>query len=111
MKKHAIYVVIIALICFAGSMAQAADIMVKDAKITSAVTKLDKNGQTYVRIIIEQEKTLSGITYTDGTPVMAFGNFATEAARQLKAGDTINAICSSREYKGSTYLTVKKWLK
>ena len=101
------FIIVFALGIFA---AQAADILLKDAKITSAVQKIDKNGKPYIRFIVSENRTIQGVTYPADIPVMAFGPLADERAKALKAGDTLSAVVKGRIYQGNEYYTVIKWL-
>lgn len=83
---------------------------VKTFQVQSAVSRLDKNGNPYVRFIVEETKTLNGTQYTVGVPVMAFGQIAKEAA-SYKTGDTVNAIVSSRDYQGRQSYTILAFVK
>jgi hypothetical protein len=85
-----------------------ADVLV-NAKIDSVTSAIDKNGNSYVRFIVIETKSLQGIEYTDGTAVMAFGSMV-KAVKNLKDGDTLKAICSEREYKGRKSYTILKLL-
>lgn len=102
---------VLALVCFlmVPTMAMAVDKILND-KIASATTAIDKNGNQYVRIIINEQRKLQGVDYTVGVPVMAFGALA-KKAKTLKAGDTLKAVVASREYRGSTSYTIRAFLK
>jgi hypothetical protein len=105
--KHlstAMAILIAVSIVLAASFSFAAD-TVLDVQIESAVSKLDKNGNEYVRFIVPIQATLNGIKYTKTVPVMAFSNMA-EDAKKLKAGDQLRAICSVREYQGRESYTI-----
>ncbi len=84
-----------------------AEDMVLTGKIQDVVQAVDKNQKPYVRVIVTAEKTLHGISYEVGVPVMAFGN-QVEKARALKKGDTLKAVCDKRETEGRTSYTLLK---
>jgi len=112
MKK---YLAIITL-CLIVSMtsivpATAEDVALKGVTVESASTLIDKNGVEYVRLIIGEKRTLSGIAYTSTIPMNAFGSLATPEAKAIKSGDKVSAICRSKTYQGSRYLTVISWIK
>lgn len=86
-----------------------AEDMVLEGKVESAVTKLDKNGNEYTRIIVMEEKSLQGISYQVGTPVMVFGE-ETQTAKQLNDGDTFKCIAQKRPYQGRDSYTVIKFV-
>jgi hypothetical protein len=77
------------------------------AKIQDVVLALDRNGRQYVRIIVNEERTLKGISYEVGVPVMAFGGHV-EKAKTLKKGETLQAICDRREAQGKVSCTILK---
>ncbi len=108
MKKHALSLAIVAiltiivLVPFAVAAPQ-----VVTGEATDVGVFLDKNGQTYIRIIIQEARSLDGVEYSLGVPAMAFGS-AVEAAKLVKVGDTVKMIASPREYQGRTSYTVHK---
>jgi hypothetical protein len=77
------------------------------AKIQDVVLALDKNGRQYVRVIVNEERSLKGITYEVGVPIMAFGSHV-EKAKTLKKGETLRAICDRRESQGRVSYTILK---
>jgi len=96
---------LIALVPFATAAPQ-----IITGKATNVGTFLDTNGQTYVRIIIQETRSLDGIEYSLEVPAMAFGN-AAETAKSVKAGDTVKMIASPREFEGRSSYTVHKVIK
>lgn len=107
MRKFITILSIIAIISLA-TVAMAADVVI-NSKVQSTTTELDKNGNEYVRVIINKTYKLQGVEYEKGVAVMAFREHV-PAIKQLKAGDTLKAICSEREYKGRTSYTILKLL-
>ena len=91
-------------VMFLVAFAHAEDVAL-NAQIQSVAQALDKNGAPYVRVIIEEQKKLSGVNYKVGVPVMFFGTLV-EQGKAFKAGDTLKAICAKREYQGRTSYTV-----
>ena len=89
-------------------MASAAETIL-EAKVTSVVTNLDKNGNEYTRLIVDVDRKIQGVNYTVGTPAMAFGSLNAEA-KEMKAGDTLKCIASERQYQGRTSFTIIKML-
>ena len=77
--------------------------------IDSATTAIDKNGAEYVRIIVNEDRKMEGISYSVSVPVMVFGQ-AVSKAKNLKAGDKLNCIVASREYRGATSYTLRAFL-
>ena len=57
----------------------------------SAVSRVDRNGNSYVRFIMSEQRELQGHQYQIGVPVMAFGDLAQKAA-SYPPGKTIKAI-------------------
>ena len=84
-----------------------AEDMILTAKIEDVVQAVDKNQRPYVRVIVTEQKTLQGISYEVGLPVMAFGS-QVERAKTLKKGDTLKAVCDKREANGKTSYTLLK---
>ena len=108
MRKFFVILSIIAVLFCFTTTAIAADVVIK-SKIQSITTALDKNGNEYVRIIVNEARKLQGVEYSTGVAVMAF-RLHVDAVKHLKEGDTLNAICSEREYKGRTSYTILKLL-
>ena len=79
------------------------------AKVTSVTTNLDKNGNEYTRLIVDVDRKIQGVSYTVGTPAMAFGSLNAEA-KTMAVGDTLNCIASERQYNGRTSFTIIKML-
>lgn len=109
MKRFLQMITLAIILAFSFSVAQAAEVLI-DSKITDVKTKMDKNGRQFVRAIVQQDKSLNGNDYQVGTPVMFFGDLVLEA-KNLKKGQNLKAICSTREYQGRTSYTVLKVLK
>jgi hypothetical protein len=84
-----------------------AEDMLLTAKIQDVVLALDRNGRQYVRVIVNEERTLKGIAYEVGVPVMAFGP-QVEKAKTLRKGEILKAICDRRESQGRVSYTILK---
>lgn len=80
-----------------------------NAKIDSAVTKLDKNGSEYVRFLITEPRKLNGVDYTITLPVMSFGANV-QFAKEFKNGDDFKAIVQKRFYQGRDSYTVIQFI-
>ena len=107
MKKLTCVLVILSFFLFIGN-AVAEDMILK-TKITSATESVDKNGNSYMRFIVDEQRTLQGVQYTVGVPVMAFAT-TYEKAKDLKAGDTLNAIVKKREWQSRESYTILSFL-
>jgi len=112
MKK---FTVIMSTIALAGilwsvspSVGFAADVVI-DTKIAQATTALDKNGREYVRLLIEESRSLQGVNYTVTVPVMAFGRDV-QKAKEFKAGDALKCIAAARDYNGNTSYTIRAFI-
>ena len=83
--------------------------LAKDVRITaeiqSIVFKMDKNGNPFARIIVNETRVLDGVEYETGVPVMAFRN-TVKAVKKLSAGDTLDAIVATRQYQGRVSYTI-----
>jgi len=75
----------------------------KDKILTAPVERIyqktDKNGETYYRFVIKEDRTLNGITYPASVLIMAFSDVA-DSVVNISAGDTIKAIVSESMYQG-----------
>lgn len=99
----------IIILTFLITPAFAKDILIKDAPIDSITTGVGKDGNPYVRIIITEKRTLSGVEYDAGTPVMAFRG-QVDAALKLQDGDTLSCIAAERFWNGRKSYTILKLL-
>ena len=90
-------------------LASAQDVLL-NARIQDVAIALDKNGNQYVRVIVNEERSLQGISYEVGVPVMAFGTHVKEA-KSLKKGTILKAICDRREVQGKVSYTILKIVK
>jgi len=97
---------VLTLVCMLSSLAIAGDMML-NATVKNAVVGFDKNGDQYVRLIIQEKRTLQGISYEVGVPVMAFRENV-EPAKKLSGGDSIKAIVQAREFQGRKSYTIIK---
>lgn len=107
MRKFIILLSIISLM-FLTTPAFAKDVIL-NSPIDSITTGVTKNGNPYVRIIITEKRTLSGVEYDSGTAVMAFRGHV-DAALKLKDGDTLHAIATERLWNGRKSYTILKLL-
>ena len=106
--KRLIAVLVILTFVLTANVVLAEDMILK-AKIASATESVDKNGNEYVRFIIDENRTLQGQSYTVGVPVMAFADSVTQA-KTLKEGDTLNAIVKKREWQSRQSYTILSFL-
>ena len=110
MSRKSLTILAVAAVVFAVFMAitpmlaHAGDKMIT-AKADSVTVLNDRNGNEYVRIIITETRTLEGMEYAKGIPVMAFGDLV-ERAKTLKAGDEFTAVVSTREFQGRESYTL-----
>jgi hypothetical protein len=102
-------VVICATLVLLWSPAAFAVEKVLETKAESITEAIDKNGNAYIRIIVEENKTLQGNTYSIGIPVMCFRE-TVDKARLLNPGDSFKAIVQPREFQGRSSYTLLKWL-
>ncbi len=104
MKRILAFAVIcVCLFAFAIPQVMAAEELLT-VKVSSVVQAKDKNGNAYTRAIIEEQKELSGVKYTTGTPLMFFGDMASKGLA-LKAGQTVKVIASKRIYNENVSYT------
>ena len=86
--------------------AHAQDIVL-DVTVQSVTTLVDKNGNPCIRIIVEETRTLKGISYTTGVPVMAFGDMV-DKVKGIKPGEMLNVIAAERFFQGRKSYTILK---
>jgi len=108
MKRLSVIAVILALMLAISIPAIAKD-KVLEATVTSMVESTDKNGNQYVRFIVEEARNMEGVDYTVGVPVMAFSDLL-EKARSYSTGDTIKCIVQGREYQGRMSYTILSFM-
>ena len=101
--KAAIAALIVILVLSMIGIASAEDKLI-NTTIDSIVTKLDKNGQEYTRIMISEKRELSGVKYDATVPVMCFQPISDQVKIMTK-GTKIKLIVKPQEYKGSTSYT------
>jgi len=103
MKYLATIVSILAILFMTGLA------IANDRQISTTVSKVtvstDKNGNEYVRVIGTLDYELNGVNYQKSVPIMGFGAVASEM-KNLKQGDSLNAIVSETNYKGRTSCSV-----
>jgi len=92
------------LILFVATIAFAGESVLR-ATASDVVITMDKNGNEYVRIIVSETKTLEGIQYTTGVPVMAFGD-QVASAKKIKKGQKFTAVVSERIFEGRRSYTI-----
>jgi hypothetical protein len=107
-KLFTVFVVLFSLLAFTGVVL--AEDVVLNAPVERAIVKKDKNGNAYVRVLIQDKRELNGVTYDKTTSAMAFGDQVTTAAK-LKKGDTLNVIASKSDYRGGVSYQILKFLK
>lgn len=96
------------IMLYTPSSAQAAE-KVMDATVDTLTESIDKNGDPYIRIIVQELKEIQGNKYEVGVPVMCFRDTVVKA-RELSPGDSFKAIVQPREYQGRSSYTLLKWL-
>jgi hypothetical protein len=102
-------IALIAAISLNGIGCANAKEVILDGPVQNVVTRLDKNGNEYTRVIVTVERELNGNKYTTGVPLMAFGIEQSATVKNLQKGDSIKAIARYNEYKGrESYSLIKK---
>lgn len=94
---------------FVANPAHAQDVVLK-AKVTDVSVATDKNGTEYVRAIVTETRSLGGITYEAGVPVMFFRD-TVETGKSLQIGDQLECIANESTYNGSKSYTFRALLK
>ncbi len=99
-------ILLLVILFLLPSAAFAEDVLLT-AKIQNVTLARSKNQKQYVRVIVNEERTLQGIAYEAGVAVFAFGN-QVEKAKTLKSGQTLKAICQRRKNKDTvSYIILK----
>lgn len=88
---------------FASTPARAAEEVITFKPEVVQLLK-DKNGAEYVRMIYSADGEKNGIKFTASYSVNAYRT-QVAAAKQFKAGDTIQAVVTKKEFQGGTYYT------
>jgi len=109
MRKHKWIVGVAILFAIMVAMPAIAAEQVIDLPITNKVVTPDRNGNIYVRFIVGETKTLSGVEYSVGTAAMCFGPVV-EQAQGLDIGQNLKAIVQKRVFNGRESYTVLKIL-
>lgn len=110
MKRNlAIVAVCLSLMFVCVGLAISAEDVVLEGNLSAVVEAIDRNGNPYVRAIIEEEREKQGVSYTAGVPLMFFGDHA-EVGKTLKKGDTIKCIASPRTFMDRKSYTFLKML-
>ena len=105
MRRSIIALSIIAVLILGVSVAAYAEDVELQVTVDSVTAFNDKNGDLCIRFIVKEARTLKGISYTTGVPVMAFRNM-TDQVNEVKAGDTLHVIASKRMFKGNYSYTI-----
>jgi len=108
-KPLAMFVISTSIVLALVGHAMALEFMLS-ATVNQTVTKLDKNGNEYVRLIVTQDRALDGVKYSTSLPVMCFGS-SVEDAKTLKVGDSFKAITQSNVYNGRESFRMIKLVK
>lgn len=81
--------------------------------VKSVTIKPNSNGEEFVRIIVNMQRSISGTAYVIGVPVIAHQGTATpeafETAKTLQAGNTVKLIGQKRMYEGRDYYNLIKF--
>ena len=108
MKRIAAIALVISMLIPAFASAEDVLINTKAGKILA--DKIDKNGNPFTVIFIQEERSLSGVAYTAETPVFAMGP-AKDEATKISAGEAFKAIVSKRLTNGDVTYTLRKVIK
>jgi hypothetical protein len=108
MKRITVLALVISLLIPAIAMAEDVLINTKASKVLA--DKVDKNGQPFTVIFIQEERSLSGVVYTAETPVFAMGP-AKDEATKVAAREAFKAIVSKRLNNGDVTYTLRKVIK
>jgi hypothetical protein len=111
MKNVAIGVLVVAMLVVSVFTPVFAEDVVLNAKAARVMTgKIDKNGNPFAIIFIQEERTLSGVAYVAEAPLFAMGPSKDEASK-VQEGETFKAIVSKRSVNGDVTYTLRKVIK
>ena len=111
MRKALLALSIIAVLILSVSLTAAlAEDVELQVTVKSVTAFTDKNGNLCTRFIVDEQRTLKGISYTAGVPVMAFSNM-TAQVKGIKAGDTLHVIANKKLYQGNYSYTIRAVVK
>ena len=102
----ALSIIIVMLLGVTLAAANAQDVVL-EVTVKSVTQDTDKNGNPYIRFIVDESRMLKGVSYTTGVPVMAFRDMINEV-KGIKAGDTLHAIAAERFFQGRKSYTILK---
>jgi len=108
MKRITALALVISMLIPAIALAE--DVLINTRANKVLADKIDKNGNPFTVIFIQEERTLSGVAYTAETPVFAMGLAKDEAAK-VTAGEPFKAIVSKRSVNGDMTYTLRKVIK
>ena len=108
MRRFAILALVISMLI--PAFASAEDVLINTKASKVLADKIDKNGNPFTVIFIQEERTLSGVAYTAETPVFAMGP-AKDEATKISAGEAFKAIVSKRLTNGDVTYTLRKVIK
>lgn len=83
---------------------------IMETSIQEVSIQPDKNGDDYVRFIVEEPQELNGVKYSKEVVVTGFGDKIVLAAQSYKPGDTLKAVVTGSEYQGRTFYNVIQFI-
>lgn len=107
--KQIFTVIAVMFMLFTFATAVLAEDVNLNASVERAIVKKDKNGNPYVRVLIQDQKELNGVTYDKTVSAMAFGDMVAPASK-LKKGDKLHVIASKSDFRGGTSYQILKFL-
>ena len=110
-KKLAVLAIGLAIITLTLATTATAVDRIVDLKIDSIEEMVDSRGNPYVRVICKEQKTLQGVPYESGVPVLVFASSGeVDKAKTLKPGGQLKAIVTEGSYQGRDNYIVRKIL-
>ena len=88
-KSIMIAITAMAILAAAVNTASAKDVLLRDQIVKDVAVAYTKNSKEYVRIILSEARTLNGVNYTVGVPVMVFEADLLDAAKAVTPGAKI----------------------
>jgi hypothetical protein len=101
--KRIIVAVIVAFALFTVNAIAAEQVMT--VKPDSVSVLKTKTGESYVRILVSEQKEASGIKFSQATTFNAYRDLVGPASK-IKPGTEVTMVVEKREYQGRTYYTI-----
>jgi len=93
-KTLTIFAILLAVVMAGAIVANAAEEVIQTT-VESRTDAIDKNGNSYVRMICKFKRSLNGVEYEVSLPVLAFGD-KVAAVANIAEGSSLKAVAQNR---------------